>query len=228
MAGQDSAAAAWAGLDQAWQEAFRQAWQALRAGNIGVGAVVTTAEGSMVHASRNRVADAEGPAGEVYGSSLAHAEMNVLARLPFRHPKELILTTTLQPCLQCAAAIRFGPVGLVRVAGADVLWEGSHDFTRHSGWAGRRPPVPMEGPRGDQIGAFGTLISRFGLGLVPAVEDGLRALGDGSSVDLAQQIQDSGRLDDLLARPVEEAMAELWAELSRLSRGTTGASLSGK
>jgi hypothetical protein len=30
----------------------------------------------------NRVNDADGPRGEIFGSSLAHAELNVLARLP--------------------------------------------------------------------------------------------------------------------------------------------------
>jgi hypothetical protein len=32
------AARLWAALDKSWQEAFRQAWEALRSGNIAVGA----------------------------------------------------------------------------------------------------------------------------------------------------------------------------------------------
>lgn len=137
--GAGRASGIWAELDASWHEAFRQAWDALRSGNIAVGAVVSTTEGVIVHAARNRVADSAGPPGEVFGSSLAHAEMNVLARLPFRQPRELVLTTTLQPCLQCSAAIRFGPIAGVRMAGADVLWEGSHDFSSVSPWARQRP-----------------------------------------------------------------------------------------
>ena len=34
-----AAARIWRGLDKPWQEAFRQAWEALRTGNIAVGAV---------------------------------------------------------------------------------------------------------------------------------------------------------------------------------------------
>src|SRR5215472_9040778 len=56
-------------------------------------------DGQIVYSARNRVNDGKGPPGEIFGSALAHAETNVLARLPFRHPKDLILTTTLQPCL---------------------------------------------------------------------------------------------------------------------------------
>jgi hypothetical protein len=33
-----SATWTWAELDEAWREAFRQAWEAVRGGNIGVGA----------------------------------------------------------------------------------------------------------------------------------------------------------------------------------------------
>jgi hypothetical protein len=38
----------WAGLDMPWQEAFGQAWEALRTGNIAVGACVSAAGGQIV------------------------------------------------------------------------------------------------------------------------------------------------------------------------------------
>ena len=116
-----AAARIWAGLDEPWQEAFRQAWEALRTGNIAVGACASTADGEIVCSARNRVNDSEGPPGEIFGSALAHAETNVLARLPFRSRRDLVLTTTLQPCLQCAGAIRLGPVATVRFAGTGSL-----------------------------------------------------------------------------------------------------------
>ena len=209
-----TAADAWRGLDDAWQEAFRQAWEALRRGSIAVGAVVTAPDGTVVSVARNRVADADGPAGQVFGSTIAHAEINALAHVPFRqHERVLVLTTTLEPCLQCAAAIRMAPVATVRVAGADPLWDGCHDHITVAPWVSRRPAIPVEGPRTDEIGVFGTLISRFGLGLVPTVEGGLREAGQGPIVDLAQ------RLDHVaLARlEVDEALDALWAELTSLT-----------
>jgi hypothetical protein len=96
-ASETTPSALWASLDNAWQEAFRQAWDAFRTGNIAVGACATTADGKIVHAARNRVADDRGPAGEVFGSSLAHAEVNVLARIALHQPRVLVLTTTLEP-----------------------------------------------------------------------------------------------------------------------------------
>ena len=137
----DATAAAtriWAGLDEPWRVAFAQAWEALRTGNIAVGACASTPDGQIVHAARNRVNDRDAPPGEAFGSALAHAEVNVLARLPFRGRRDLVLTTTLQPCLQCAAAIRLGPVATVRFAGADHYWDGCHDFARLSAREARR------------------------------------------------------------------------------------------
>jgi hypothetical protein len=62
-----AAARLWAGLDRAWQEAFRQAWEALRSGSIAVGACASTQDGEIVHSARNRVNDGEGPPGEISG-----------------------------------------------------------------------------------------------------------------------------------------------------------------
>jgi len=211
------AARIWAGLDEPWREAFRQAWEALRTGNIAVGACASTAAGEIVGSARNRVSDSEGPPGEIFGSALAHAETNVLARLPFRSRRGLVLTTTLQPCLQCAAAIRFGPVATVRFAGPDRYWDGCHDFGRLSPReAGRAQPARI-GPRRDELGAFATVISR--LAHLPAgYEEALRALGEGPVVDLVRALTDGGEVERLAALDVAEGFGYLWPKLGDLSR----------
>jgi tRNA(Arg) A34 adenosine deaminase TadA/GNAT superfamily N-acetyltransferase len=217
-----AAAAAWDGLDEPWREAFRQAWEAVRAGNIGVGACAATRDGEIIHASRNRVNDQDGPHGEIFGSSLAHAEMNVLARLGFRRYRDLVLTTTLQPCLQCAGAIRLSRIGTVRFAGHDVYWDGYHDFARLSDREAKRPrpPAARIGPRTDEIGVFGLLISRFRLGnprLIDGFEKTLRSIGEGPVLDVAFALEDGGELDRLLATEVEHALAAVWSDLARLA-----------
>ncbi|MEY2431212.1 MAG: tRNA(adenine34) deaminase [Acidimicrobiaceae bacterium] len=209
----ERAAEQWRSLDAQWLEAFRQAWEAFRTGNIGVGACVAQPDGRIVATSRNRVADAEGPIGEMFGTSVAHAELNALAHLPFRHPREFILTTTLRPCLQCSAAIRMAPIAVVRIAGADPLWDGCSDFTGLAPWLARRGPVPTEGPRSDEVGAFGVLLSRFGLGLMPAVEEALRELGDGDIIDVVQRLESTGRSTTLAALDLGDAFVEIWPDL---------------
>jgi len=219
-AAQADAAQAWAGLDEPWREAFRQAWQAVRAGNIGVGACAATGDGELIHASRNRVNDQDGPHGEIFGSSLAHAEMNVLARLGFRRYRDLVLTTTLQPCLQCSAAIRLSRIRSVRFAGHDRYWDGYHDFAKfHSREVERPRPAERIGPRADEIGVFGLLISRFRLGnprLASGFEEVLRSLGEGPVLDVAFALEDGGELERLLAMEVEQALASVWPDLTRL------------
>jgi tRNA(Arg) A34 adenosine deaminase TadA len=206
----------WASLDDSWQEAFGQAWQALRTGNIAIGACATLADGTVVHAARNRIADRDGPAGEVFGSSLAHAEVNVLARLA-RQPRQLVLTSTLEPCVQCSAAIRLGPVAVVRFAGADPLWDGCHDFSPLSRREAARARVTMAGPRTDEVGLFGTLISRFGPGLTLKVAGELRAAGEAGILDLVQDLEDSGEVRRLAAMEVRDAFGRLWPRLTALA-----------
>ena len=211
-----AAARMWAGLDGPWREAFSQAWEALRSGSIAVGACAATADGQIAHAARNRVKDTGGPPGEVYGSSLAHAEMNVLARLPYGPRGNLILTSTLQPCLQCAAAIRMGPVAAVRFAGADRYWDGCDEFGKLSAREARRRQPERSGPRRDEIGVFGTLIARFGPGLMRTTEEAFRALGEGPLVDLVHELEGSDEVSRLAALEVGEAFAQLWPRLHAL------------
>lgn len=208
----------WSELDDPWREAFRQAWEAFRTGNIAIGACASTPDGVVVHAARNRVADSAGPPGEIFGSALAHAEANVMARLPYRQTGRLVLTTTLEPCLQCSAAIRLGPVATVRYAGADPLWDGCHDFSPLSPReAARSSKVTMAGPRADDIGVFATLISRFGPGLVSGPAAGwLRASGQGVLLDLAVHLQQSGEAQRLAVLEVDEAFTCLWPRLRSL------------
>jgi len=213
---QAAPARAWTDLDEPWREAFRQGWEALRTGNIPVGAVASSQDGTIVHAARNRVLDKDGPAGEIFGSALAHAEMNVLARLPFRSQRNLVLSTTLQPCLQCAAAIRLGPIATVRFAGADRYWDGCHDFAMLSPREAKRAQPAREGPRGDELGVFGALMSRMGVGLWPRYEEALRELGEGPSVDLARRLAEDGELERLAAMEVNEGLTYLWPRLSEL------------
>jgi tRNA(adenine34) deaminase len=210
-----SAEELWSELDAPWREAFRQAWEAFRTGNIAVGACASTTDGVIVHAARNRVADRDGPPGEVFGSTLAHAEANVVARLPYRQQARLVLTTTLEPCIQCSAVIRLGPIVTVRYAGADPLWDGCHDFSSLSPReAARSAKVAMTGPRRDDLGTFATLMSRLGPGLHdgPASE-WLRAAGEGDLHNLVRQLQDSGEAQQLAAMDVDEAFGCLLPRL---------------
>jgi tRNA(Arg) A34 adenosine deaminase TadA len=213
----DAASAAWDSLDEAWQLAFEMAWEAVVTGNIGVGCAITDGSGRVVAAARNRTMDTEAPAGQAAGSSIAHAEINAIAGVRFRSSREHVLTTTLHPCLQCAAAIRMAPIAAVRFAGDDPLWHGSDHFGVLNSWLARRDRVPAVGPRNDEIGVFGTLLARIGPGLEPHVEDALRARGDGPVIDLEARLAAAGVWHDLRSSPVDQVLAALWPDLTPLA-----------
>jgi tRNA(Arg) A34 adenosine deaminase TadA len=212
-----SAAELWTALDEPWQEAFRQAWAALRSGTIAVGACASTSDGRIVRAARNRVFDKDGPHGEIFGSSLAHAETNVLAGLEFGSHANLVLTTTLEPCLQCAAAIRLGPIATVRFAGPDVYWDGCHDFAKLSPREAGRAQAVRIGPYRGELGVFGTLIARFGPRRSPRFEGKLRAMGEGPIFDLVDELEMTGDKDRLVDMEINEALDHLWPRLRKLA-----------
>jgi tRNA(Arg) A34 adenosine deaminase TadA len=180
--------------------------------------VITDSDGQIVATGRNRVFDRDAPPGQVAGCSLAHAEVNALAGVPFRAPRDLTLTTTLQPCFQCAAAIRMAPVAHLRIAGQDPLWEGCHDFTQLNAWLARRPPIPVDGPRCDEIGTFATLMARLGPGLIDHVAEGLRHRGEGPILDLVAHLSDADGLTELRTLSVDDAFSRLLPALRDLVR----------
>jgi hypothetical protein len=110
-----------ADLDEPWREAFRQAWDAFRTGNVAVGACASTADGEILHAARNR------------------------------------------------------------------------------------------------LNAFATLIARLSQPLTQGFEQAVRALGDGSVLDLMHDLRDGGEADRLAAMEVDEALRYLWPRLQRLA-----------
>src|SRR5437867_8494198 len=111
----------WGDLEPAWHEAFQLAWGAHGAGTIPVGAVVTDVDGRVISRGRNRMFDAGAPRGQIFGSRVAHAEINALVQLGTeRRYFDSTLWTTLEPCAQCIGAAWLSTIGRVVFAATDV------------------------------------------------------------------------------------------------------------
>lgn len=106
--------------------AFDLAWQSVCAGSLGIGAVITHQDGTVIATGRNRLFESDPGDDVLAGTSLAHAEMNALAKLRWGtlRDEHLVLWTTLQPCLQCLGAIRLSQVNEVRILAPDPLFRG--------------------------------------------------------------------------------------------------------
>jgi tRNA(Arg) A34 adenosine deaminase TadA len=106
------------------RQALELAWESARAGSLGIGAVITNGNGDTIATGRNRLAEHDAGDDHLAGTSLAHAELNALAKLRWgaHGQDELVLWTTLEPCLQCAGAIRMAPITEVHVLAPDPLF----------------------------------------------------------------------------------------------------------
>ena len=68
-------------LEPPMVRAVELAWESFQAGSLGVGAVVTR-HGQVFATGRNRLAERDPGDDVLAGNSLAHAELNALAKVP--------------------------------------------------------------------------------------------------------------------------------------------------
>lgn len=116
------------GLPGATWRALEEAHEALLAGGLPCGASLADASGTVIAAGRNHAFDPPSHDDVLEGTPLAHAEMNVLARVPTeRDLSSDTLWSTQQPCAMCSAAIAFCGVGEVRFIAADPAFLGTSD-----------------------------------------------------------------------------------------------------
>lgn len=130
------------------RQALELAWASTCAGSFGIGAVAVDQFGDVVATGRNRILEPDPGDDVIANSSLAHAEMNVLAKLPYRRFEGagLELHTTLQPCIQCLGAIRLSSITRVHVLAPDPLWRGIERIVEQNDFLARNWPTVEELP----------------------------------------------------------------------------------
>jgi tRNA(adenine34) deaminase len=144
-------------LEPPMARAVELAWESFRAGSLGVGATVTR-HGEIIATGRNRMAERDPGDDVLAGTSLAHAEMNALAKLRWGMRADgLELWTTLQPCIQCLGAVRLSPVPKVHVLAPDPLFRGIERVRDLNEFVGRRWPEIVE-VRADEWAALSLLL----------------------------------------------------------------------
>src|SRR5262245_16534019 len=127
--------------------AMELAWASFAAGSLGIGAVITAPAGEPVAEGRNRLIEHDPGDDVLAGTSLAHAELNALAKLRWQaHPDGLVLWTTLQPCIQCLGAIRISQVTEVHVLAPDPLFRGVEAVRHVTPFLASRWPTWVEEP----------------------------------------------------------------------------------
>jgi tRNA(adenine34) deaminase len=151
----------WSEVEPAWREAFDLAWQAYRARTIPVGAVVTDTDGTVLARARNRMFETSAPEGEIFGTRIAHAEINALVKLGTeRRYFDCTLWTTLEPCAQCIGAAWLSTIGRVSFAASDVYGGAAKLIERQIEAADsvRSFPMAVEGPQSGALAVFAELL----------------------------------------------------------------------
>lgn len=112
-----------------WEQAIRLANEAERQNNLPVGAVICY-QGEIIAEGKNAIWYPQ------YNPN-RHAEVEALRNVPedlWEHSGEMILYTTLEPCLMCAGAILLHHIGHVVYGSADEGGGASKVF-------GHMPPI---------------------------------------------------------------------------------------
>ncbi len=196
----------WSEVPPLWAECFELGWEAFRAGSAPVGALIVAPGGDVVSRGRSRRAEVAAPAGQLAGTSLAHAEINAMAGLaPGCYPRHT-LYTSLRPCLLCTAAINHCHIGNVSYAAEDPLWFGLDQLPLINAHIARRWPA-WEGPISGPLDSWQTLLCSIwqlrGAPDGPALRAQQAATPD--LVDLARALIADGELARLEGMPLASA-----------------------
>ncbi len=218
MAGDAEGRALLAAIAAPWQAALQEGWSAFCAGNPPVGAVITSADGTVVAAGRNRRDDRGGPAGQLAGTNLAHAEVNAYAQLQPGDYRDYTLWATLEPCPLCAAAAMMMGCGQVRFLAADPMWKGANRLPElNDAVAGRWPR--FHGPEPGWPASWQTLLSvayqaSRGSAASPAVIERAAVAPQATQLGLALADDPAG-LSRLTAGTLAGALSQVPALLAR-------------
>jgi len=209
----------WRELEPAWRAAFELAWEAFGAGTIPVGAVVTAADGTVLARGRNRITEASAPEGQIFGSRVAHAEINALVQLGMeRRYFDCTLRTTLEPCAQCIGAAWLSTIGRVAFAATDVYGGASKLIERQIEAADSARNFHMEvvGPLDGPPAVFSELLHVAFFARIPDhhVSEVYRERRP-RLVALAERL----RLEEHTAVTLDDVLPRVWGELAGYQSG---------
>lgn len=115
----------WDRLPEPWKACIEEAWAAYREGCFPVGAAIADRRGNVLFRAHNQVLAHVASPLPPAGSSIAHAEINLLSKVDRSFPlRDTQLYSTLEPCPMCASAIRIGGIDNIRYAVRDPLGGG--------------------------------------------------------------------------------------------------------
>lgn len=140
----------WKELDFGWKIAFSKAWDAFRDKTIPIGAAILNENNELVSSGQNLIFVEQADAPAIFGSNLAHAEINAIVQLKREeHPdiRSYTLYTTTEPCILCFSAIVMGNIRHCKYAARDS-YAGAATYNGISNYV-KSKNIKFEGPHKD-------------------------------------------------------------------------------
>lgn len=137
----------WEELELGWQMAFSKAWDAYCSNTIPIGAVILNENNELVSIGQNMICVDQADEPVIYGSSLAHAEINAIIQLKLKeHPniRSYTLYSTTEPCILCFGAIVMGNIRHCKFAARD-RYAGATKFNEQGEYV-KSKNIKVDGP----------------------------------------------------------------------------------
>jgi tRNA(adenine34) deaminase len=75
-------------LKKEWHICLDLALEAIAAGSLGIGAIITDSSGEILSKGRNQLFDTKESCNKIKNTLVSHAELNAIAGIPYRYYKD--------------------------------------------------------------------------------------------------------------------------------------------
>jgi tRNA(Arg) A34 adenosine deaminase TadA len=130
----------WDELSLPWQACMELAWEAYCDDCFPIGAVVTSADGTILSRGRNRIYENQKAGRHTRGAELDHAEVEALRKLDFDtiDPHSCTLFSTTEPCPMCMGTFYMSGIRTLYYASRDP-YAGSKNLLGTTWYLSRKP-----------------------------------------------------------------------------------------
>ena len=113
----------WKDLPEQWKAVFEEAWRSLQKGNVPSGSVIYDKHGNIIASNHNLFRES---AANPYTAHSCINAINQLDRKSVESSEEMVLYTSMEPCLMCLGAVVISNIKEIHAAARDLFYGATH------------------------------------------------------------------------------------------------------
>ena len=113
----------WKDLPEQWKAVFEEAWRSLQKGNVPSGSVIYNKSGDIIASSHNLFRES---AANPYTAHSCINAINQLDQKSVESSENMVLYTSMEPCLMCLGAVVISNIKEIHAAARDLFYGASH------------------------------------------------------------------------------------------------------